>query len=67
VIDTPLVERLRSSVEWQSSNPMRSPYAIDRKGKPEEIAQGALYLASDESSSWVTGTALVIDGGYTAL
>ena len=35
-----------------------------RIGEPEEIAQAALYLASDESS-WMTGLALVIDGGVT--
>jgi cyclopentanol dehydrogenase len=36
-----------------------------RLGKPEDIAYGVLYLASDEST-FVTGTELVIDGGYTA-
>jgi len=35
-----------------------------RIGEPEEIAQAALYLASDESA-WVTGLALVVDGGVT--
>ena len=36
-----------------------------RLAQPEEIAYGALYLASDEST-FVTGIALPIDGGYTA-
>ena len=34
-------------------------------GEPSDIANGVLYLASDESK-WVTGTELVIDGGFTA-
>jgi NAD(P)-dependent dehydrogenase (short-subunit alcohol dehydrogenase family) len=39
-------------------------YPAKRPGRPIDIAYGALYLASDESS-FVTGTALVIDGGLT--
>jgi NAD(P)-dependent dehydrogenase (short-subunit alcohol dehydrogenase family) len=38
---------------------------LGRIGKPEEIAQAALYLAAD-ASSFVTGTALVVDGGGLA-
>jgi NAD(P)-dependent dehydrogenase (short-subunit alcohol dehydrogenase family) len=34
-------------------------------GLPEEIAAAALYLASDEAA-FVTGTAFIIDGGWTA-
>ena len=38
---------------------------MNRLGKPEEVAHAMLYLASDESS-FVTGTVLVVDGGWTA-
>lgn len=38
---------------------------MGRAGRPEEIAAGALFLASDESS-FMTGAELVIDGGYLA-
>jgi NAD(P)-dependent dehydrogenase (short-subunit alcohol dehydrogenase family) len=39
--------------------------AIRRAGHPEDIANMALFLASDESQ-WITGTAMVVDGGMTA-
>jgi NAD(P)-dependent dehydrogenase (short-subunit alcohol dehydrogenase family) len=38
---------------------------LRRIGRPEDIAQAALYLASD-ASSFVTGTTLVVDGGGLA-
>jgi NAD(P)-dependent dehydrogenase (short-subunit alcohol dehydrogenase family) len=38
---------------------------LGRVGQPDEIASGALYLASD-SASYLTGHILVIDGGLTA-
>jgi NAD(P)-dependent dehydrogenase (short-subunit alcohol dehydrogenase family) len=41
-------------------------HPLGRLGDADDVACGALYLASDESS-FVTGTALVIDGGYTAI
>lgn len=40
-------------------------HPIGRLGQPEDIAGMALYLASDESS-WVTGAAFTVDGGFTA-
>jgi 2-keto-3-deoxy-L-fuconate dehydrogenase len=39
--------------------------AVNRMGKPEEIAAAALYLASDEAG-FVTGTEFIIDGGFSA-
>ena len=41
-------------------------HPIGHVGKPEDIAAGVLYLASDESK-FVTGSELAIDGGYTAV
>lgn len=42
----------------------KKQYPLKRFGKPEEIAFAVIYLLSDVSS-WVTGTNLVIDGGFT--
>ena len=44
---------------------MDSLRPIGHVGEPDDIAYGVLYLASDEAK-FVTGTELVIDGGYTA-
>ena len=41
-------------------------HPIGRLGQPEDMAGLAVYLASDESS-WVTGAALPVDGGYLAV
>ncbi len=42
---------------------MVESYPLKRYGTPEDIAYGAIYLLSD-ASSWVTGTNMIIDGGY---
>lgn len=41
-------------------------YPLKRYGKPEEVAYLVIYLLSD-ASSWVTGSGMTIDGGYTLL
>ena len=42
----------------------RKRYPLKRYGKPEEVAYAVIYLLSD-ASQWVTGSNLLIDGGYT--
>lgn len=49
--------------EEQLKETMYGRYPLKRVGKPEDIADGAVYLLSD-ASSWVTGINLLIDGGY---
>ena len=44
----------------------KQKYPLKRYGKPEEVAHAVVYLLSD-ASSWVTGSNLLIDGGYTLL
>ncbi|HAL49114.1 MAG: glucose 1-dehydrogenase [SAR202 cluster bacterium] len=62
-VDTNLTSMLKADDEVYRFLEERHP--MGRFGKPEEIANVALYLASDESS-FVTGTPLAVDGGYTA-
>lgn len=61
MFDTNLFE---SSVPQDVWDPLISLVPMKRFGKPHEIAYGTIFLASDESS-FMTGTDLVIDGGYT--
>jgi NAD(P)-dependent dehydrogenase (short-subunit alcohol dehydrogenase family) len=60
-----LREEARQLAEENSFLAESAKRPLGRVGTPEEIAQAALYLASD-ASSFVTGTALVVDGGGLA-
>ena len=62
-IDTDMIRDTLSDPVLRDERLNRVP--LGRIGKPEDIAYGVLYLASDESS-FVTGSELVIDGGSTA-
>jgi NAD(P)-dependent dehydrogenase (short-subunit alcohol dehydrogenase family) len=65
---TPLVERIGNESEEGVEafrKQIDSLHPIGHVGEPDDIAYGVLYLASDESK-FVTGTELIIDGGYTA-
>ncbi len=65
---TPLVEDLaeRSSQSVEEfRQTLDAQHPIGHVGEPEDIAYGVVYLASDEAK-FVTGSELVIDGGYTS-
>ncbi|MBI3743994.1 MAG: SDR family oxidoreductase, partial [Chloroflexi bacterium] len=62
---TPMLEAIRPGDAQSLYRVMEQKTPIGRMGRPEDIAQAVLYLVSD-ASSFVTGTVLVVDGGYTA-
>jgi len=68
-VQTPFVEgyltRNFAGQEDAEREKLHARQPIGRMGKPDEIAAAVLYLASDEAA-FVTGSALVIDGGWTA-
>ncbi|GEB35656.1 MULTISPECIES: SDR family NAD(P)-dependent oxidoreductase [Brevibacillus] len=60
-IDTPLIAGRNEAMNEH----LVSLHPMGRLGKPEEVAKAVLFLASDDAS-FVTGTSLLVDGGYTA-
>ena len=64
------IETRRMLQRWKSMDEARAvmgpKHLLNRLGQPDEIAQAALYLASD-ASRFMTGSDLLIDGGYTAV
>jgi NAD(P)-dependent dehydrogenase (short-subunit alcohol dehydrogenase family) len=64
VVETPLTAQIKSHPAWYDAYAQRS--ALRRWGQPREIAGAVVYLASD-ASSFVTGSCLFVDGGWTAI
>jgi len=66
-IETPLLARsfARSATPEATREASRQRHPMGRFGRAEEVAQAALYLASD-AASFTTGTELVVDGGWLA-
>ena len=62
MVETPLINRGQVTAEQHEKD--KENYPLGRYGKPEDVALATIYLLSD-ASSWMTGTALKIDGGFT--
>jgi NAD(P)-dependent dehydrogenase (short-subunit alcohol dehydrogenase family) len=64
VVETPLTEQIRSDPAWNEAYATKS--ALGRWARPEELVGAVVYLASD-AASFVTGSQLMVDGGWTAV
>jgi NAD(P)-dependent dehydrogenase (short-subunit alcohol dehydrogenase family) len=64
-IDTPMLDLVKAKGLEAVHEQFRRRHLLNRFGRPEEVAAAALFLASDDAS-FITGSALVVDGGWTA-
>lgn len=64
VVETPLLEVSNGTFGEEELEALRQKYPLKRFGKPEDIAYCAVYLLSD-ASGWMTGSNILIDGGFT--
>lgn len=63
VVETPLLEVSNGAFGEDELEALRQKYPLKRFGKPEDIANCAIFLLSD-ASSWMTGSNILIDGGF---
>jgi NAD(P)-dependent dehydrogenase (short-subunit alcohol dehydrogenase family) len=63
VVETPLTAQIKDYPEWYEAYAEKS--ILGRWAKPHELAGAVVYLAS-EASSYVTGSFMLVDGGWTA-
>jgi NAD(P)-dependent dehydrogenase (short-subunit alcohol dehydrogenase family) len=64
VVETPLTTQIRADPAWEAAYASKS--ALGRWAQPSELAGAVVYLASD-AASFVTGSVLTVDGGWTAV
>jgi 3-oxoacyl-[acyl-carrier protein] reductase len=60
--ETILTERNEQQIPTSVQEQLRTAHPIQRLGTPDDVAQAALFLASDQSS-WISGVTLDISGG----
>ena len=65
LVDTPMTAILKMDEFKELRDEFISLHMLGRPGRPDEVAAAALFLASDEAS-FVSGHALIVDGGFTA-
>ncbi|HET7050625.1 MAG TPA: SDR family NAD(P)-dependent oxidoreductase [Solirubrobacteraceae bacterium] len=61
-----IVTAMTESASSEAVETMKAQIPLRREGKPEEISAAVVFLASDESS-YITGVALPVDGGFVAV
>ncbi|TCC44092.1 SDR family oxidoreductase [Kribbella capetownensis] len=64
VVETPLTAQIKANQAWYDAYAQKG--ALGRWAGPEELAGAVVYLASD-AASFVTGSVLAVDGGWTAV
>lgn len=64
VVETPLTAQIKNQPEWYRAYAEKS--ALGRWAQPSEMVGAVIYLASD-ASSFVTGSLMLVDGGWTAV
>ena len=64
VVETPLTSQIKENETWYNAYAQKS--ALGRWSRPSELAGAVVYLASG-ASSFVTGSVLTVDGGWTAV
>jgi NAD(P)-dependent dehydrogenase (short-subunit alcohol dehydrogenase family) len=65
MIKTPMSVKMQDTISEENVNKDKALYPMGDYGEPNDVANAVTYLLSN-ASKWITGTSIVIDGGFTA-